>query len=147
MVKILFFESSITLSILSSLTILFLRKCLHFRHCCVKIYSPFFSSMSIGFIKPPHSAARSPGLISTCLLHKQFGQWLVYPLPLTFAPQFSQTKSSIFRWNFLAIKKERRNMKEKLASFILLLPVFFVGCVHRSPPQTKITIYLNLCTF
>jgi hypothetical protein len=42
----------------------------------------------------PQSAARSPGVLSTCRLHRQFGQWLRCSVPgastETSSPQFRQ---------------------------------------------------------
>src|SRR3989338_1836740 len=52
-------------------------------------------------MSPPHVLALSPGLLSTCLLHRHFGQWLVYPSPLTNAPQRSQAKSSTRFWKLI----------------------------------------------
>lgn len=58
-------------------------------------------STPIGSIMPPQPAALSPGLRSTCMLHRHRGQWSVYPSPLTSKPQWPQAKSSIRLWNFL----------------------------------------------
>ena len=66
----------------------------HFSHLCVIINSPPRDSMDIGRIMPRQFDWRSPGLLSTCRDHKHFGQWLVYPLPKTSAPQWAQVKSS-----------------------------------------------------
>ncbi len=48
---------------------------------------------------PPQVLARSPGWLSTCLLQRQNGQWLVYPLPLTFFLQLPQMKFSVVLLN------------------------------------------------
>ena len=66
----------------------------HFSHLCVIINSPPRDSMDIGRIMPRQFDWRSPGLLSTCRDHKHFGQWLVYPLPKTSAPQWAQVKFS-----------------------------------------------------
>ncbi len=88
-----------TSSKLSPATILFLRSKPHFSHLWIIDHSPPFSSACTGFITPPHPEARSPGSRSTCLLQRHLGQWLVYPLPSTSTPQFSQQKFSIFLIN------------------------------------------------
>lgn len=69
----------------------------HIWHRCSITYSGEVPSSATGFMSPWQAAARSPGLTSTCLLHKHFGQWFVYPLPSTCTPQCSQVKSSIVR--------------------------------------------------
>ena len=51
-------------------------------------------SIDIGRIMPRQFDWRSPGLLSTCRDHKHFGQWLVYPLPKTSAPQWAHVKFS-----------------------------------------------------
>ena len=43
---------------------------------------------------PPQFDARSPGVLSTWREYKQCGQWFVYPLPETNAPQLAHVKSS-----------------------------------------------------
>ena len=68
------------------------------------MYPPLSGSAEIGSIIPPHIAARSPGLLSTWRDHKHFGQWFVYPLPTTVAPQWAQTKSSTVFVNFFIYK-------------------------------------------
>lgn len=60
--------------------------------------SPWICSMPTGSISPWQVFCLSPGLISTCLLYRHLGQWLVYPLPRTSWPQLPHWKSSIFRW-------------------------------------------------
>ena len=72
-------------------------------HWWIIWYSPLAEIILMGFIKPLQFSARSPGLISTCLLHRQCGQWLVKPLPITSCPHCSQTKSSILRLKFWVI--------------------------------------------
>jgi hypothetical protein len=107
--KILFllYEYSLIILIISSklsfFEVLFLFSYPHLIHRWIIIYSPSLASTLTGFISPRQSDSRSPGWRSTCLLQRQFGQWLVKPLPFTFAPQFPQTKSSIFRVNFKVI--------------------------------------------
>src|SRR3989344_2979379 len=53
-------------------------------------------SIALGSIIPLQIAALSPGFTSTCLPHRHSGQWFVNPSPTTWAPHFSQTKSSRF---------------------------------------------------
>jgi len=49
---------------------------------CTMAHSPSGrTQMAMGSIPPPHGDRRSPGLSSTCLLHKQFGQWLRCRVP------------------------------------------------------------------
>ena len=75
----------------------------HFSHLWVMIiFSPDFSAAIAG-ISPRHVAARSPGLLSTCRDHKHCGQWFVYPLPATYAPQWAQVKSSTRLVNFFKV--------------------------------------------
>ena len=67
----------------------------HFSHLWVIMkVSPDFSTAT-GFIIPPHVDARSPGVLSTCFEYKHCGQWFVYPLPVTVAPQCAQVKFSM----------------------------------------------------
>ena len=73
------------------------RLALHFSHWWMIRYFGVVPSSRIGSIMPPHTALLSPGSISTCLLQRHCGQWLVYPSPVTWVPQCSQTKSSIVR--------------------------------------------------
>ncbi len=93
-------DMEIIVSKLSFIDVLFFLSFLHFVHLCVIIYSSFLISTAIGSISPRQSSCLSPGLISTCLLQRHCGQWLVYPFPVTEYPQFSQVKFSIVRWNF-----------------------------------------------
>ena len=76
----------------------------HFSHLCVMIKPSLIVSTDIGFIMPPQFDNLSPGLLSTCREYKQCGQWFVYPLPKTFAPQLAHTKSSTRFVNFFIYK-------------------------------------------
>jgi predicted outer membrane protein len=53
------------------------RVCPQPRHRCTTMISPPSDSAPTGSIAEPHSAARSPGLMSTCRDHRHRGQWLV----------------------------------------------------------------------
>lgn len=86
-IKSLFAVSAISASV-SSPGADFCRMVLpHFSHLWVIMNPSDTGDAAIGRMQPPHSAARSPGLLSTCMEHKQLGQWFVYPLPVTLAPQ------------------------------------------------------------
>lgn len=66
-------------------------------------HSPFLRTQTAtGSMTPPQSAARSPGVMSTCRLHRQFGQWLRWLLPapsgFTSRPQALQEKLSRQGW-------------------------------------------------
>ena len=62
---------------LSSGLALHLEKLLQTVHLWMMVYSPFSKIAETGFIRPLQGLARSPGFISTCLLQRQRGQWLV----------------------------------------------------------------------
>ncbi len=81
----------------------FLLRWPHVSQRWVRIHTSPPLSKSSGCIMPPHSAARSPGLLSTCLLHKHFGQWFVYPLPCTKVPHRSQENCSTTRMNIMIL--------------------------------------------
>lgn len=71
------FESLIISPKSSSSAALFFFWWPHFWHRWMMLYSPPFSSTDIGSIIPPQDATLSPGYTSTCLDHRQNGQWLV----------------------------------------------------------------------
>ena len=68
------------------------------QRCMIAHSPPFRTQTAIGSIKPPQSLSRSPGVRSTCKLHKQFGQWFRWSLPafcgVTRRPQNLQVKLS-----------------------------------------------------
>ena len=76
-----FFDISIIVFISSSSIVRCLFSLPQISHLCVIINRVPSGATDIGRIIPPHVAARSPGLLSTCRDHKHLGQWLVYPLP------------------------------------------------------------------
>ena len=82
---------------LSLLDTTFLRSVPHRAQRCTRTYSDA-PSTPIGSMSPRHFSKRSPGCISTCALQRHFGQWFVYPLPSTRAPQCAQVKSSFLFW-------------------------------------------------
>lgn len=62
-------------------------------------HSPFFRThTAIGSIIPLQSDARSPGVLSRCMLERQLGQWFRWAVPefsfVTVIPHFLQTKTS-----------------------------------------------------
>ena len=64
-------------------------------------YCPFRSSSCTGGMRPWQLAARSPGLMSTCLLQRHCVQWFSKPCwPRTKKPQWPHSKSSSVRWKF-----------------------------------------------
>ena len=93
-IKDLFLDISMIVSMLSLSVVFCLFSLPHISQRCVMINLSPLDSTATGAIIPPQVAARSPGLLSTCRDHRQFGQWFVYPLPETTAPQWAQLKSS-----------------------------------------------------
>ena len=83
-----------------------LRTAPHFLHLCVMI-KPFpDGSADTASITPPQPFALSPGLISRCREHRQYGQWFrdEYPSGGTYLPHSAQTKPlSFFLKSFSSI--------------------------------------------
>lgn len=92
-----------------------------------------------GSISPPHHARRSPGFTSTCLLHKHFGQWSVYPFPRTKDWHRLHTKSSLVRWNFRSFIKMFQNRPRAEVSFGFLLCC--AGRENRTPDSSLARTY------
>lgn len=63
---------------------------------------PLRTQTATGSMMPPQSAARSPGLMSTCRLERQLEQWLRWSLPASCGvqsrPQTLQVKVSLQGW-------------------------------------------------
>ena len=83
----------------------------HFKHLCIRWKSCFFESISIGSIRPKQSAFLSPGFMSVCLLHRQTGQWFVYPFPLISCPHFSHLKFSTLFTKPIKSNSNKENSK------------------------------------
>lgn len=88
---------------LSSAATRFEQNCPQRRQRWMIAHSPFLRTHTdTGSMILPQSDSRSPGSLSKCILHKQFGQWFLWLLPApaetTNRPQFLQTKLSAQGW-------------------------------------------------
>ena len=93
----------------------------------------------MGSIMPAQTSALSPGLISTCLLQRQPGQWFVYPDPATSAPQFSHVKSSCRLVNLLLICAEAYELVDYVSMPLIILIQKIKDTNRKSPEFTFIS--------